>query len=259
MSHQEIRSPFKFQKKIRPQKINSFKVLHHSSALISVEGERVIPCDLGRETEKKENSDKFVSCLDLYRISAKQLIQQYCINHIYGNILFQHFIYLQQHQNTVNSFRARGRYSNFFFIYFIKYSRDRVCDLSPTTRASLGRSYKCYAKSTSALPKLVNEQAIKKMCQYMKYSSEKKSSLSPSLKNWQALTSPTSAMSLGSNSIRTHSISNLTNKKQPEKQQKKQSGIKYGTLIAPWIITCKRKISNIFSWLYQLSRVDNNE
>ena len=54
----------------------------------------------------------------------------------------------------------------------------------------------------------------------MKYSSEKKSSSSPSLKNWQAVTSPTSAMSVGSNSITTDSISNLTNKKQPEKQQK---------------------------------------
>lgn len=56
----------------------------------------------------------------------------------------------------------------------------------------------------------------------MKYSSEKKPSSSPSLKNWQAVTSPTSAMSVGSNIIRTDGISNLTNKKkQPEKQQKK--------------------------------------
>lgn len=56
----------------------------------------------------------------------------------------------------------------------------------------------------------------------MKYSSEKKPSSSPSLKNWQVVTSPTSAMSVGSNIIRTDGISNLTNKKkQPEKQQKK--------------------------------------
>ena len=54
----------------------------------------------------------------------------------------------------------------------------------------------------------------------MKYSSGKKSSSPPSLKHRQAVTSPTSAMSVGSNSITTDSISNLTNKKQPEKQQK---------------------------------------
>ena len=56
----------------------------------------------------------------------------------------------------------------------------------------------------------------------MKYLSEKKPSSSPSLKNWQAVTSPTSAMSVGSNSIRTDGISNLTNKKNNQKNSKKK-------------------------------------